>query len=273
MTSSGHDPAVRACPDRRGCRRARGTRLRGRPVGAAVPLPATAVEAVLDRACRPRHLVGPRTRIPAGHRRHYDRGRRRRRQRRAGPPRRHPHRAVLSPGGRQLPPDVPPRSGGRAGRRSAPGRSVRAPRDAVTRLLRGAPGRRARVAPVERRDARAHDADPDDHQPAVVGHRPGRLDHHPVPAQPDAAAHRAAPGASADRGGDRLRAAAPACQHPGPGHHRAQHDDRRGGAVGHPRREELRARGVGARALRRRPAERRGDRLAPGHVAGRRSAR
>ena len=46
-------------------------------------------------------------------------------------------------------------------------------------------------------------------------------------------------------------------QHPGAGHDRPEHDDGRGGAVGHPRRQELRPRGMGARALRRGPADRR----------------
>ncbi len=46
-----------------------------------------------------------------------------------------------------------------------------------------APGRRARLATLERRDPRAHDADPDRHRPAVLDHRPGRLGDHPVHAQ------------------------------------------------------------------------------------------
>ena len=50
---------------------------------------------------------------------------------------------------------------------------------------------------------------------------------------------------------DHLRPAAPARQHAGPGHDRAQHHDRGGGAVRHPGRQELRPRGLGARALRR----------------------
>ena len=130
------------------------------------------------------------------------------------------------------------------------------------------PRRRARVAAVERRDARADDADPDRHEPAVGGHRAGRLDHHPVHPQPHAAVHRAVARARPDRGRHRVRQAAPAGQHPGPGHHRAEHDDGRGGAVRDPRGQELRPRGLGARALRRGPPDGRRDRLAAGAVAG-----
>ncbi len=155
----------------------------------------------------------------------------------------------------------------RTGRGAAPGRPVRPARDAVARLPRRPPGRRARVAPVERRDAGPDDAHPDRHEPAVGGHRPGRLGDHPVHAQPDTAVHRPAPGAGPDRGGDRVRAAAPAGQHGGPGHDRPEHDDRRGGAVGHPGGQELRPRGLGARALRHGPPERRRDRLATRPVA------
>ena len=54
----------------------------------------------------------------------------------------------------------------------------------------------------------------------------------------------------------------------GPGHHRAEHDHRRGGAVRHPRGQELRPRGLGARALRRGPAEGRHDGIAARAVAG-----
>ena len=161
----------------------------------------------------------------------------------------HPVRPVLRPGGRQLPPDVPARRRRRARRRAAPGRPVRQAGDAVARLPREPQGRGARVAPVERCDARADDAHPDRDEPAVVAHRAHRLGHHPVHAQPDAAVHRAAPGAGAHRDRVRVRAAAPARQHRGPGHHRAEHDHGRGGAVGHPRRQELCPRGLGARAL------------------------
>ena len=240
----------------------------GVPWAPPVPLSPPEPAAVRDRPRRPRPLVAHRARLPAGHRRDHDRGRRRRRRGRARPPRRAAPAAVLRPGGRQLPADVPARRGGGAGRRPAARRPVRPPRDAVARFPCQPAGRGARLAPVERRDARADDADPDDDEPAVVGHRPRRLGHHPVHAQPDAAVHRPAPRAGPDRRGDRLRAAAAAGQHAGPGHDRAEHDDRRGGAVGHPRREELRPRGLGARALRRRPAQRGRDRLAAGAVAG-----
>ena len=46
-----------------------------------------------------------------------------------------------------------------------------------------------------------------------------------------------------------------------------QHHDRRGGAVRDPRGQELRARGLGARALRQGPADGRRDRIAPGALA------
>ena len=59
----------------------------------------------------------------------------------------------------------------------------------------------------------------------------------------------------------------------GPGHHRAQHDDGRGGAVGDPRRQELRPRGLGARALRRGPAGRSSRRARGSRCGGRRSGR
>ena len=237
-------------------------------MGAPVPVPAPQHRALLDRARRARHLVAHRAGVPARHRRDHDRGRGRRRFGGSRPPGRRPARAVLHPGRRQLPPDVPARGGGGARGRPAPGRPVRAARDAVARLPRRTPRRRARVAAVERRDARAHDAHPDRHEPAVGGHRAGRLDHHPVHPQPDAAVHRAVAGARPDRRRDRVRPAAPAGQHAGPGHDRAEHDDRRGGAVGDPRRQELRPRGLGARALRRGPPDGRRDRLAAGAVAG-----
>src|SRR4051812_9063368 len=73
--------------------------------------------------------------------------------------------------------------------------------------------------------------------------------------------------ACSDRGRVRVWAAAPAREHRRPGHDRAEHDHGRGGAVGHPRRQELRPRGLGARALRQRPAKRRGDRVAAGALA------
>ena len=53
------------------------------------------------------------------------------------------------------------------------------------------PRRRARVAPVVRRDAGPDDAHPDDDLAAVVAHRAHRVGRDPVHAQPDAPAHRA----------------------------------------------------------------------------------
>ena len=236
---------------------------------APVPLPAPAPRALLDRDRRPRRGIGRRAGLPARHRRHHEPGGRRRRPGRARPPHRRPRRALPRPGRRQLRPDLAARRRRRARRRPAPRRAVRAPRHALARLLRPAPRRRARLAAHERRDARAHDAHPDDHQPPVVGHRAGRLRRHPVRPEPDAPARRAAAGARPHRGGGGLRAAAPAREHAGPGHDRPQHDDRRGGAVRHPDRQELRPRGLGAPPLRRGPAGRRRRRVAAGPLAGR----
>ena len=64
----------------------------------------------------------------------------------------------------ELRPDVAARRRRGAGRRAAARRAVRAPRDALARLPRPAHRvGRARVAPLERRDARPDDADPDRH--------------------------------------------------------------------------------------------------------------
>ena len=153
-------------------------------------------------------------------------------------------RAVPRPVAGRLRPVLLPGRGGGADRRPAAGRAVRAPRDALAGLPRPQPGRRARVAPVERRDPRPHHAHPDDDAAAVVAHRARRLGGHPVPAQPDAAARGPAPRAGADRRRHRLRAAAPARQHRGPGRDRPQHRHGGGGPGRDPRGQELRPRGL-----------------------------
>ena len=185
MTSSRHDPAIRPRPGRCRRRRPRGPRLRRRAVGTPVPLSPPEPLAVRRRHGRARLLVDHRPGLPAGHRRDHDRGRRRRRLGRSRPARPAPVRPVLRAGGRQLPPDVPARRRRGTRRRAAPRRPVRAAGDVVARLPRRSQGGGARVASVERRDARADDAHPDGHEPAVVGHRARRLGHHPVHAQSD----------------------------------------------------------------------------------------
>ena len=178
-------------------------------------------------------------------------------------------RAVPHAGNRWLPADVPAGRGGGAGGGPDLGRALRTAHHPVARLPCQPPRRRADLAPVERRDARAHDAHPDRHEPAVLGHRARGLGRDPVHAEPDAPARRPAARAGVDRRGDRLRSTPPTGQHAGPGHDRPQHDDRGGSAVGDPRREELRPRGLGARALRQGPPDSRRDWIAPRAVAGR----
>ena len=270
MTSSGHDPAIRPRPDRRRRRRPRGARHRRRPVAAPVRLPATEARAVLRRDGRAR----PARRSSASPSRWSSPGSRP--QVVAGGDPAGLDRLVVILLGAVLSSRPSAASSRRTCSASSASGSWRQLRGdlfgrLVTLSLDFHAGRRvgelvSRLSSDVTLVRTMLTQTVTSLLSSVIG-LVGSVDH-PVHAQPDAAARRAAPGARADRGGDRLRPAAPAGQHGGPGHDRAEHDDRRGGAVGHPRRQELRARGLGARALRRGPAERRRDRLAARAVAG-----